>query len=330
MTRARLLLLGLLLGALWAFFALDLGRFLTLDFFREQQVALEALRVAHPGRTVAVYMAIYVAVTGLSLPGAAILSLAGGALFGVLWGTVIVSVASTAGATLAFLVGRFLFRDAVERRFSGAMRVLNEGIRKDGLSYLFMIRLVPVFPFFVVNLAMALTAIRVIPFFVVSQIGMLPGTAIYVNAGTQLAAIDSLTGILSPGVVGAFALLGLFPLVATWIVRAVRRHRVLRGWKRPRSFDRNLIVIGGGAAGLVTAYIAAAVKARVTLIEKNAMGGDCLNTGCVPSKALIRTAHFMHDVKRHRSLGVEQAQRHGRVAGSHDAGPARGRHDRPA
>jgi len=308
MSRSRLLLLGLLVGVLGLFFALDLGRFLTLEFLREQQAALEAFRLANPGRTVGLYMGIYIAVTGLSLPGAAILSLVGGALFGVLWGTLIVSLASTAGATLAFLVGRFLFRAAVERRFAGAMAVLNEGIRRDGVRYLFMIRLVPVFPFFVVNLAMSLTAIRVVPFFLVSQVGMLPGTAIYVNAGTQLAGIESLSGILSPGVLGAFALLGLFPLVATWLVRGVRRRQILRGWPRPRRFDRNLIVIGAGAAGLVTAYIAAAVKARVTLIEKSAMGGDCLNTGCVPSKALIRTAHFMHDVKRHERLGVQHAE----------------------
>lgn len=308
MTFSRLLLLGLLLGALGAFFALDLGRFLTLESLREQQAALEAFRSAHPGRAVALYVTVYVAVTGLSLPGAALLSLLGGALFGLVWGTVLVSLASTAGATLAFVVGRFLFRETVERRFSGAMTVLNEGIRRDGILYLFMIRLVPVFPFFVVNLAMSLTAIRVLPFFLVSQIGMFPGTVIYVNAGTQLAGIESLGGILSPSVVGAFALLGIFPLLATWIVRWVKRYRVLRGWKRPRRFDRNLIVIGGGAAGLVTAYIAAAVKAKVTLIEKGAMGGDCLNTGCVPSKALIRTAHFMHDVRRHSDLGVAQAQ----------------------
>jgi pyruvate/2-oxoglutarate dehydrogenase complex dihydrolipoamide dehydrogenase (E3) component/uncharacterized membrane protein YdjX (TVP38/TMEM64 family) len=308
MTKSRIVLLGLLIGAIGAFFAFDLGRLLTLESFREQQAALEAFRATHPGRTAVVYMVVYVTVTGLSLPGAAILSLAGGALFGLLWGTVIVSVASTVGATLALLLGRFLFREVVERRFSGAMATLNEGIRKDGVLYLFMIRLVPIFPFFVVNLAMSLTAIRVVPFFFVSQLGMLPGTAIYVNAGTQLAGIESLVGILSPGVVGAFVLLGLFPLLATWIVRGVKRHRALRGWKRPRSFDRNLVVIGGGAAGLVTAYIGAAVKARVTLIEKGSMGGDCLNTGCVPSKALIRTAHFMHDVKRHPRLGVQHAE----------------------
>jgi uncharacterized membrane protein YdjX (TVP38/TMEM64 family)/thioredoxin reductase len=307
MTRSRVLLLAVLAAAIGAFFVLDLGRFLTLDFVRGQLSAIEAFRAENPWLTVGIYAGIYIGATALSLPGAAILTLVGGALFGLLWGTIIVSFASTIGATLAFLLGRFLFRDAVQRRFGGAMRVLNEGIRRDGALYLFMIRLVPLFPFFVVNLAMSLTPIRVLPFFVVSQVGMLPGTAVYVNAGTQLASIDSLGGILSPRVIGAFALLGIFPLLATWIVRGVKRRQVLRGWPRPKRFDRNLVVIGAGSAGLVTAYIAAAVKARVTLIEKGEMGGDCLNTGCVPSKALIRSAHFVHDVGRHRELGIREA-----------------------
>ena len=307
MTRSRVLLLAVLAAAVGAFFVLDLGRFLTLDFVRGQLTTFEAFRAENPWLAVGIYAGIYIGATALSLPGAAILTLVGGALFGLLWGTIIVSFASTIGATLAFLVGRFLFRDAVQRRFGGAMRVLNEGMRRDGPLYLFMIRLVPLFPFFVVNLAMSLTPIRVLPFFVVSQVGMLPGTAVYVNAGTQLASIESLGGILSPRVIGAFALLGIFPLLATWIVRGVKRRQVLRGWPRPKRFDRNLVVIGAGSAGLVTAYIAAAVKARVTLIEKGEMGGDCLNTGCVPSKALIRSAHFIHDVGRHRELGIREA-----------------------
>jgi len=313
-TTLRILVLAAVVLAIGLFLVFDLGRFLSLEFVRDRQAALENFRSDRPLLAVGIYAAVYIAATALSLPGAAILTLVGGALFGLLWGTIIVSFASTIGATLAFLLGRFLFRDAVQRRFGGAMRSLNEGIERDGPLYLFMIRLVPVFPFFVVNLAMALTPIRVVPFFVVSQIGMLPGTAVYVNAGTQLARIDSLGGILSPGVIGAFALLGLFPLLATWIVRGVKRRKVLRGWSRPASFDRNLIVIGGGSAGLVTAYIAAAVKAGVTLIEKGEMGGDCLNTGCVPSKALIRSAHFVHDVRRHEALGIREA------SSSHDFG----------
>jgi pyruvate/2-oxoglutarate dehydrogenase complex dihydrolipoamide dehydrogenase (E3) component/uncharacterized membrane protein YdjX (TVP38/TMEM64 family) len=307
MTRSRLLVLAALAGAMALFFGLGLDDYLSLDFFRAQQEAIEAFRAENMPLAVGIYAGVYIAVAALSLPGAALLTLVGGAIFGLLWGTLIVSFASSIGATLAFLVGRFLFRDAVQRRFRGAMTALNRGIERDGPLYLFMIRLVPIFPFFVVNLAMALTPIRTGAFYLASQIGMLPGTAVYVNAGTQLSQIDSPRGILSPGVLGAFALLGLFPLVATWIVRGVQRRRVLKGWKKPRSFDRNLVVIGAGSAGLVTAYIAAAVKAKVTLIEKGAMGGDCLNTGCVPSKTLIRTARFMDDVRRHEALGVADA-----------------------
>ncbi|TVP43330.1 MAG: TVP38/TMEM64 family protein, partial [Gemmatimonadales bacterium] len=251
-TALRIAVLIAVILAIGSFFLFDLGRFLSLDFVRDRQAALESFRSGRPLLAVGIYAAVYIAAAALSLPGAAILTLVGGALFGLIWGTIIVSFASTIGATLAFLLGRFLFRDAVQRRFGGAMQSLNDGIERDGPLYLFMIRLVPVFPFFVVNLAMSLTPIRVIPFFVVSQIGMLPGTAVYVNAGTQLARIDSLGGILSPGVIGAFALLGLFPLLATWIVRGVKRRKVLRGWSRPASFDRNLIVIGAGSAGLVT------------------------------------------------------------------------------
>ncbi|CAN5748413.1 bifunctional TVP38/TMEM64 family protein/FAD-dependent oxidoreductase [soil metagenome] len=313
-TALRILILAAVALAIGSYFLFDLGRFLSLDFVRERQAALEGFTGERPILAVGIYAAVYIAAAALSLPGAAILTLVGGALFGLLWGTIIVSFASTIGATIAFLLARFLFRDAVQRRFGGAMQSLNDGIERDGPLYLFMIRLVPVFPFFVVNLAMALTPIRLVPFFLVSQIGMLPGTAVYVNAGTQLARIDSLGGILSPGVIGAFVLLGLFPLVATWLVRGVKRRRVLRGWKRPSSFDRNLIVIGAGSAGLVTAYIAAAVKAGVTLIERGKMGGDCLNTGCVPSKALIRSAHFVNDVRRHQDLGIREA------SSSHDFG----------
>jgi pyruvate/2-oxoglutarate dehydrogenase complex dihydrolipoamide dehydrogenase (E3) component len=184
---------------------------------------------------------------------------------------------------------------------------VNEGVERDGAFYLFMLRLVPIFPFFVINLVMALTPMKTVTFFLVSQVGMLAGTMVYVNAGTQIAQIDSLGGILSPQLLGAFALLGIFPLVARWVVRIIQRRRALKGWTRPRSFDRNLVVIGAGSAGLVTAYIAAAVKARVTLIEKNEMGGDCLNTGCVPSKALIRSAKYVSLIRRHEEFGVRQA-----------------------
>jgi len=248
-----------------------------------------------------------VAVTGLSLPGAAIMTLAGGAIFGLLWGTLIVSFASSIGATLAFLASRFVLRDWVQQRFGRQLRPINEGFDKEGGFYLFTLRLVPAFPFFVINLLMGLTPIRAWTFYWVSQAGMLAGTMVYVNAGTQLAGIDSLRGILSPGLIVSMSLLGVFPLVANKIVDVFKAGRVYARWRKPNRFDRNLVVIGAGSAGLVTAYIAAAVKASVTLVEKHRMGGDCLNTGCVPSKALIKTARVLAQFRRARDYGLKSA-----------------------
>ena len=307
MRASRWILLAAVAAAIALFFVFDLDRYLTLEFFRAQQAAIEEFRQERTGLAVGIYFAVYVAVTALSLPGAALMTLVGGAIFGFLWGTVIVSFASTIGATLAFLLGRFLFRDAVQRRFGRYLKPINEGIRRDGALYLFMLRLVPVFPFFVVNLVMALTPMRTVTYFVVSQVGMLAGTMVYVNAGTQIAQVESLGDIVSPGLLGAFALLGIFPLVARWIARWLQGRKALRGWQKPSSFDRNLVVIGAGSAGLVTAYIAAAVKAKVTLIEKGEMGGDCLNTGCVPSKTLIRSARLVSEIERHREFGIAEA-----------------------
>ena len=253
------------------------------------------------------YFLIYVAVTALSLPGAAVMTLAGGALFGLGIGTLLVSFASSIGATLAFLVSRFLLRDWVQARYGERLGAINPGMEKDGAFYLFTLRLVPVFPFFIINLLMGLTPIRTRTFYWVSQVGMLAGTLVYVNAGTQLARLDSLSGILSPGLLASFALLGVFPLLAKRLVAWVQARKVYAGWSRPKRFDRNLVVIGAGSGGLVTAYIAAAVKAKVTLIEKHRMGGDCLNTGCVPSKALIRTAKLLAQIRRAPELGIRSA-----------------------
>jgi pyruvate/2-oxoglutarate dehydrogenase complex dihydrolipoamide dehydrogenase (E3) component/uncharacterized membrane protein YdjX (TVP38/TMEM64 family) len=296
-----------IVAAIVAFFLFDLGQYFSLEFFKGQQAAIDAFYRDNPVLTAGIFFGTYVVVTALSLPGAAIMTLAGGAIFGLLWGTILVSFASTIGATLAFLVGRFLFRDYVQQRFGNYLQAVNEGVARDGALYLFLLRLVPAFPFFVINLVMALTPMRTVTFYWVSQVGMLAGTIVYVNAGTQIAQLDSLAGILSPGLIGAFVLLGIFPFVARWIAGAIRRRKALRGWRKPRSFDRNLVVIGAGSAGLVTAYIAAAVKARVTLIEKDEMGGDCLNTGCVPSKALIRSARYVDLIRRHREFGIREA-----------------------
>lgn len=303
----RIILLGLVAALLAAFFAFDLGRFLTLETLKASQEQFAAQYAATPYLVMGAYFVIYVGVTALSLPGAAVMTLAGGALFGLATGTLLVSFASSLGATLAFLVARFVLRDTVQNRFGNRLAAINAGIEKDGAFYLFTLRLVPAFPFFVINLLMGLTPIRTWTFYWVSQVGMLAGTLVYVNAGTQLARIDSLAGILSPGLVASFVLLGIFPLIAKKIVAMAQARKVYAGWTRPKRFDRNLVVIGAGAAGLVTAYIAAAVKAKVTLIEGHKMGGDCLNYGCVPSKALIRSARFVKQALDADTLGITRA-----------------------
>jgi len=304
----RLILIGVIAAAIVAFFALDLGRFLTLDALKSSQASFAAWYDAAPLVVIGAYFLVYVAVTALSLPGAAVMTLAGGALFGLGIGTLVVSFASSLGATLAFLVSRFLLRDWVQRRFGDRFAAVNAGMAKDGAFYLFTLRLVPLFPFFVINLVMGLTPIKVRTFYWVSQVGMLAGTLVYVNAGTQLARLDSLAGILSPALIGSFALLGVFPLLAKKLVGAIQTRKVYAGWHKPAHFERNLVVIGAGAGGLVSAYIAAAVKAKVTLIEGHKMGGDCLNTGCVPSKALIKSARFLKEVRAVETLGVRRAQ----------------------
>ena len=286
------------------FFRLGWHQRLSFESLRASRDQLVAWRESAPSQASALYFLGYVVVTGLSLPGAAVLTLAGGAIFGLLWGTVLVSFGSTFGATLAFLLARTLLRQSVQNRFGSRLLPIEEGIRRDGAFYLLSLRLVPVFPFFLVNLLMGLTPMPVTRYALVSQLGMLPGTLVYVNAGTQLAELTSLEGILSPTLLGSFALLGLFPWIARWFIAAWRRWTLYRPWPRPARFDRNLIVIGGGAAGLVTAYIGATVKAKVTLIERHRMGGDCLNTGCVPSKALIASARLAARMRHADRLGL--------------------------
>ncbi len=294
-----------LLVLVGAFVWLDLGQVLSLANIKARQAELDAWRAAQPLTAALLFFAAYVAVTALSLPGAAVMTLAGGAIFGLGWGLLIVSFASSIGATLAFLASRWLLGDWVQQRFGERLAAVNAGVAREGGFYLFTLRLVPVVPFFVINLAMGLTPMRPLTFYWVSQLGMLAGTAVYVNAGTQLAGIDSLSGIVSPGLLGSLVLLGVFPLVAKKLLDLVQARRVVARWTRPKRFDRNLVVIGGGSAGLVTAYIAAAVKAQVTLVEQHALGGDCLNTGCVPSKALIRSARLLAQVRRAPEFGIQ-------------------------
>ena len=304
----KILIVVVFAALVGAFFAFDLGRFFTLEYLKAQQATIDAYHHAHPLQAALIYFVVYVAVTALSLPGAAIMTLAGGAVFGVVIGTVLVSFASTIGATAAFLVSRYLLRDTVQAKFNDSLRAINAGIERDGPFYLFAMRLVPAFPFFVINLVMGLTPIRTWTFAWVSQLGMLAGTVVFVNAGTQVAQIDSLSGILSPALLGSFLLLAIFPFIARRALDWFKARKVYARYPKPAHFDRNLVVIGAGSAGLVTAYIAAAVKAKVTLIEKHKMGGDCLNTGCVPSKALIRSAKLLSHMRRSREFGMRSAE----------------------
>ena len=298
----KLLVVLAVIAAATAFLVLDVGSYLSLDTFRARRAELDTLVQRAPLIAGAVFFLTYVAVTALSIPGAAVMTLIGGALFGLSWGVVLVSFASALGATLAFLASRFLLRDSVQSRFGDKLAAINAGIRRDGAFYLFALRLVPAFPFFAVNLAMGVTAIPVWTYYWVSQLGMLAGTIAYVYAGTQLTELR-----LTWQLAAAFTLLGVFPLLAKRVVEAAKARRAYARWKRPRRFDRNLVVIGAGSAGLVAAYIAAAVRAKVTLIEQHRMGGDCLNTGCVPSKALVRTTSLLAQIRRAEEYGLGSA-----------------------
>jgi pyruvate/2-oxoglutarate dehydrogenase complex dihydrolipoamide dehydrogenase (E3) component/uncharacterized membrane protein YdjX (TVP38/TMEM64 family) len=312
MKTRQLLLLLLLAGAVLAFFALDLGRFVNLAYLKESQATFAALFDQRPMLVAAAYFTVYVLVAALSLPGATILTLAGGATLGLFWGTLLVSFASTIGATLAMLSGRYLLRSATEKRFAGRLESFHEGLSRDGAFYLFSLRVMPAVPFFALNLLMGLTRMKTWTFYWVSQLGMLAGTLVYVNAGTQIGQIDALSSVLSPGLLGSLVLLGLLPLAARKGLDFAKRRQVYARWKsvRPTQFDRNLIVIGAGAGGLVSAYIAAAVKARVTLVEAHKMGGDCLHYGCVPSKALIKSAKLAQQMQHGSRYGLQDTPPH--------------------
>ncbi|HEY3487154.1 MAG TPA: FAD-dependent oxidoreductase [Gammaproteobacteria bacterium] len=296
-----------LTAVITGFFYFDLGRYFDLAFLQTEFLSLRDFYSLHPLLTIGIFILLYVIVCVFYLPGIAILSLAAGALFGFIWGTVVTSIASTLGATCAFLVSRFLLREPVQKKFKRQIAAVNKGIERDGAFYLLTLRLVPIFPFYLINLVMGLTPIKLFTYMWVSQLGMLPASMVFVNAGTQLAKLQSLNEILSPALLGSFALLGLFPWMAKLLLSFIRNRRLYHPWPKPKSFDANLVVIGAGSAGLVSAYIAAAVKARVFLIEKHKMGGECLYTGCVPSKALIRSAKFLSHIKRAQEFGIRGA-----------------------
>ena len=283
---------------------LGLDQYLTFEYIKANQAVFTDFYENNQLLTISIYLVVYIVSTALSIPGATILTLLGGAVFGLPLGLLIVSFASTIGATCAFLISRTLLRDSIQKKYAKSLKGINEGVEKEGAFYLFTLRLVPIFPFFLINLTMGLTKISTLKFFVISQLGMLAGTAVYVNAGVELGKLESLAGIMSPTLLGSFAILGIFPLIAKKLIEYLKAKRVYKKWKKPAHFEYNMVSIGAGAAGLVTSYIGAAVKAKVALIEKEAMGGDCLNTGCVPSKALIKSAKVAHTAKTSENFGV--------------------------
>lgn len=305
--KKKLAVVIVLLVVVALFFAFDLNQYLSFEYLKQKQAQFDAWFQQSPWLVAFGFFFLYVVITALSLPGAAIMTLAAGALFGLWLGLLIVSFASSIGATLAFLVSRLLLRDTVQAKYGNRLKTINEGVAKEGALYLFTLRLVPAFPFFLINILMGLTPIKVRTFYWVSQIGMLAGTLVYVNAGTQLAQLEGLGGILSPGLIGAFVLLGVFPLLAKRLMTFIKSRKVYRRWQKPQQFEQNLVVIGGGAAGLVSAYIAATAKAKVTLVEAHKMGGDCLNYGCVPSKALIKSAKVAHQIRHADQYGLQNA-----------------------
>ncbi|PMR75562.1 FAD-dependent oxidoreductase [Billgrantia endophytica] len=308
MTTRRVVLIAVILLLVVGFFLSGANEYLTLGNLKAEQSRFQAWLADDPVTVIGGFFAIYIAMAALSLPGATLMTVLGGALFGLGWGLLIISFASTLGATLAALIARTLARGPLERRFASQLERINAGMRREGAFYLFTLRLIPLFPFFVINLVMGLTRMRLVTFYWVSQLGMLPGTAVFVNAGRELGNLETLSGILSPGLIGSFVLIGFFPWLARGLVAIAKRKRLARRYVRPASFGHDIVVIGGGSAGLVASYIAAAVKARVVLVERDKLGGDCLNTGCVPSKALIRAARIVTEIRGSQRYGIDAGE----------------------
>ena len=300
----RPLLIFLFIGLIIYFYRNNYQDYFSLAYAKNSLTGFRIYDASDPVQGKFLFFLIYVGVATLSLPGAAILTLFAGALFGVYYGTVIVSLASTIGACLAFLSSRYILRDWVSQKFSEKYLAINEGFSKDGISYLFSLRLIPIFPFFLVNILMGLTQIKLFSYWWVSQLGMLPATLIYVKAGEELSKIESLADIASPELLAVLSLLGLLPWFFKIFLGQIARRKIYRNFKKPKRFEFNTVVIGAGAAGLVSSYISAAVKAKVAIIESHKMGGDCLNYGCVPSKALIKSARVLNAVQNAGHFGI--------------------------
>ncbi len=303
----KIILVLTIIALIVSFFVFDLHQYLDFSYIKSKQQAIADYYQAHPLQSIVIFFVVYVLATSFSFPGASILSLLAGAIFGLLLGSVLVIFAATIGATIAFWLARYLLGHSIQERYADKLKTINAGVEKDGAFYLLTLRLLPVFPFFIINVLMGLTHIRTITYVVTSFFGMLAGTVIYVNVGTQLANLESVSGILTPKIWGAFILLAIFPWIAKFIINTIKHRRIYANFNKPKSFDYNLAVIGAGSAGLVSSYIAAAVKAKVVLIERHKMGGDCLNTGCVPSKALIRSAKFISQANNAEKYGFKSA-----------------------
>ncbi len=307
MNRLQIIISALILAIVAAYFTFGFGDYLTLEFIQSKLSSLQEYRQENFALTAVVYFLAYVIATGISIPGAIFLTLLGGAIFGFWWGLLLVSFASSIGATGTFLASRLLLRDWVQRRFAAYLAPINKGMEEDGAFYLFSLRVVPIVPFFVVNLIMGVTSLTVPAYYVASQLGMLLSTAVYVNAGSELAQITTLRGLISAPILLSFALLAVLPFLARGLVRVLERRKRLSVFKKPKRFDANVVVIGAGSAGLVTSLIVAGAKAKVVLVEKHRMGGDCLYTGCVPSKSLIRSGRIMSYIRRAEEYGIVDA-----------------------
>ncbi len=280
-------LIVLIIVCVIAYYRLDGNQYLNLENIKLHHQELLSAYQQNPFSFSLFYFFVYVVLVALSFPGATVLSLAGGYIFGFIKGLLIINWASTIGASVAFLMARFFFKDFLQRKFHHTFLKINQGMDREGNQYLLTLRLIPIFPFFLINILMGLTNISFWRFFIVSLIGMLPGTAVYVWAGTTLQNVNSVSDIFTSKMITIFFLVGLIPIIQSKFLIYLKQRKNYLKFSKPKKFDYNLIVIGGGAAGLVNAYIAANLKAKVLLVEESNMGGECLNYGCVPSKALI-------------------------------------------